>query len=174
MARDVIQSRRDLERYRRRSDRRGRLMLGVMLITALCSTVVFALPVIGEFQRLGFERGMDEVIPALVGGCMAGGVCMGPLVTAIYWYVTAAGVREYRRVYQQLVEQQRVCYRCSAIALFEDAYLQAVQSRRHTRADLIPRMPAVEGRNGEIVVLCPRCLAERDPRVSTNADLLDL
>jgi len=162
-----IGTRKDLERWRARSISSRRF-----LMTAYFSGMSFAV-LMGAVAcvihlRSGKPFESDTVWPTLLSVVLGGICCSGPLTLVACWLVLWSGLNNYRKLLNELINQNRVCYQCSQIALFDDQYVNPVKKYGHTRADLIPAMHMIE-QDGETLVLCGTCLAQREDLGSGHA-----
>ena len=155
-----IHNRDELDRWRKRSGR----MLRILFLSFLIGGSVFAIwgAIIGIINLHDDQDrpvSFTDYSRAVWMGLMTGFCCFGPLVVVACFVLFSSGKTEYKRLINELKQQQRVCEFCDAVALFEDKYVNPSKHKDHTSADLVPHMNVIE-EEGRVNVLCDACYAE--------------
>lgn len=155
-----ITTRKDFERWRNRAKARRKFLLTAYLIGAVPVFVGGVLLLIAAL--IHNREHLHSIEPAIVGfisSLLCAIVCGGPFILVPCAVLLFVGLNSYSRVLATLESNGRVCGVCQAVAMFGDTDINPSQSKKHTKANLVPHMNVIK-EDGQTHVLCDVCLAE--------------
>lgn len=154
---EEITRRRHLERWAQRARRRRKILIAAYLIGASPFVLSAA-----YFTALSAFKGYSISLNGLLFSFVPGLLCSGPILLVLTWMILSSGVSQYERYVGRLRVSNRVCSVCDVVSLYEDRYMIPRKKKKHTKADLFPRMHLIK-EAGKTHVLCDKCLAEVHP-----------
>ena len=159
-ATSAITTRKDFERWRKRSISRRKFLLTAFLIGAVPVfvaglTLVIAAAIVNRDQL----HSIEPILIGFVGVFLGSTCCAGSIIFIPCWLLLSTGLGNFKQVMAQLKENGRVCEVCESVSMFEDKYVNPSKRKGHTADDLVPHMNVIE-EDGKVNVLCDACLAE--------------
>lgn len=156
-----------LERWKKRELTRVRRYWAAYLIGTLFMPLAMTTGGLVSFIRHGVFY-PDFIAFVFFIGLGVSALTFGPLALLAYWWEFSNGLRQYRAQMQRLIAQDRVCYVCSAVALFEGRSIQPPRGMPDPYRVLTPTMHFIQ-EDGQTHVYCDACYARLKATPASHA-----